>query len=128
MMGTLTELAIRFAAEERPASNLLNIPELVAQAAAATRMYAGYAPLRSHAGLEPTPAITGDTEISVSEWAVIRPLFLLYVERETAPQLEASRMFGVESFGRSSGEVAADIQALEQDMPRRAFVQPIITV
>lgn len=127
-MATLTELADLFATDERPAGNLLDAAALVAQAVAATRMYAGYAQLRSHAGLVPQPDISGDTDVSISEWAVIRPLFLLYVERETAIQLEASRSMGVEAFGRGSGEVASEIAQFEAELPKRAFFRPVLTV
>lgn len=127
-MATLAELASRFESSERPVGVLLDSPTILAQALAAARFYAGYAAIAAHAGFVPTPEIDSSTEISVSEWAVIRPLFLLYVERETALQLEASRGLGMEAFGRSSSEVANDIQALEQELPRRAFFQSIITV
>lgn len=127
-MDTLAELALRFESLERPTGILLDGATVLAQALAAARFYAGYAALSAHAGLLPLPDIAGETEISTSEWAVIRPLFLLYVERETALQLEASRGLGMEAFGRSSSEVANDIQAFEQELPRRAFFQSIITV
>jgi hypothetical protein len=55
-------------------------------------------------------------------------LFLLYVERETALQLEASRGLGLDVFGRSSGEVAGDIAQAEAEMPHRAFCKPIVSV
>ena len=127
-MATLSALSDNFATNERPAGNLLDGPSVLAQALAATRLYAGYAELRAHAGVSPVPEITGDTEISNSEWALIRPLFLLYVERETALQLEASRGLGMDVFGRSSSEVAADIIQFEAELPHRAFFRPIITV
>lgn len=127
-MATLSALADNFATNERPAGNLLDGPSVLAQALAATRLYAGYAELRTHAGVSPVPEITGDTEISNSEWALIRPLFLLYVERETALQLEASRGLGMDVFGRSSSEVASDIIQFEAELPHRAFFRPIITV
>lgn len=127
-MAKLTDLAALFANEERPAGNLLDAGALVAQAVAATRMYAGYAQLRSHTGLIPQPAISGETDVSVSEWAVIRPLFLLYVERENAIQLEASRSMGVEAFGRGSGEVASEIAQFEAELPKRAFFRPVLTI
>jgi len=66
--------------------------------------------------------------VSYSEWALIRPLFLLYIERETAFYIESTRGFGVDVFGRSTSEVAGEIIALEAELPRRAFSQPIFTV
>lgn len=127
-MAKLADLAALFANDERPVGNLLDAAALVAQAVAATRMYAGYAQLQSRAGEALQPGINGDTDVSVSEWAVIRPLFLLYVERENAIQLEASRSMGVEAFGRGSGEVASEIAQFEAELPRRAFFRPVLTV
>lgn len=122
-MATLDELAARFSEKEREAGNILGDEAVKAQALAATLFYYGYGYLTS------APEIVGgETEISDSEWALIRPLFLLYVERETALQLEASRGLGLDVFGRSASEVAADINAMEAEMPRRAFYQPIVTV
>lgn len=137
-MTTLAELADRFASLERPVGNMLDMPTLLEQALAATRMYAGYAALAAHLAIPiaepppeppaPYPEITGLTDLTVSEWAVIRPLFLLYVERETALQLEASRGFGVDVFGRSSSEIAGDITVMESELPHLAFCRPVITV
>lgn len=127
-MATLADLAEKFATQERPAGNLLDEDTVLAQAVAATRFYAGYAVIRARDGADPVPAIDGTLEISESEWALIRPLFLLYVERETALQLEASRGMGIDPFGRSASEIAAEISQAEADMPRRAFFQPIVTV
>jgi len=122
-MATLNDLAARFAIKEREAGNILGDEAVNAQALAATLFYYGYGSLVSAPEI-----VDGTTEISDSEWALIRPLFLLYVERETALQLEASRGLGLDVFGRSASEVAADINAMEAEMPRRAFYQPIVTV
>jgi len=90
---------------------------------AATRYYAGYGPITS------VGEITAETRVDNSQWAIIGPLFLLYVERETALQLEAARGgFGVEPFGRSSSEIASDITNYENALPQRAFAWPIIPV
>ncbi len=127
-MTTLSALATQFATQERPAGNLLDEDTVLAQAMAATRFYAGYAVIRARENADPVPSIDGDLEITDPEWALIRPLFLLYVERETALQLEASRGMGVDPFGRSASEIAGDIAQTEAEMPRRAFFQPILTV
>jgi len=127
-MIALAALALAFATQERPAGNLLDPAAVLAQAVAATRFYAGYAALRAHAGAIGVPAIDGNTTITTSEWAVIRPLFMLYVERETALQIEASRGMGIDLFGRSASEIAAEVSMFEGDMPRRAFSQAIVTV
>lgn len=135
-MATLSALADRFATLERPAGNLLDTETVLAQAVAAASFYAGYAAITSRipapvvfpALPAPAPVISGDTEISESEWALIRPLFMLYVERETALQLEASRGMGMDVYGRSTGEIAGDITQAEAELPRLAFCSVIITV
>lgn len=133
-MKTLTDLVAQFDAAERSAGNLLDIAGLEAQAIAATRMYAGYARLISLLPTDQTPVpqitleITGATLVTVSEWAVIRPLFLLYVERESAIQLEASRGMGLDVFGRSTDSIAGDITVMESELPRRAFYFGITSV
>jgi len=127
-MAKLTDHASDFAGTERPAGNLLDGDQITAQVVAATRMYAGYGKLSAFEGVDPVPTITGDTVVSVSEWAVIRPLFMLYVERENALQLEASRGLGVDVFGRDSATVAAEITQAEAELPLKAFYRPILTV
>ena len=126
-MATLAELADRFATRERPAGNLLDPDSVLALAMAATSFYAGYAVITSRIPA-PVPAISGSTDLSESEWALIRPLFMLYVERETALQLEASRSMGMEVYGRSTGEIASDITQMEAELPRLAFCGVIITI
>lgn len=76
-------------------------------------------------GLE---TITVDTEVTASDWALIRPLFLLYCEREQALMLESSRVMGVDVFGRSSSEVQQDITTYEAELPQKAFIQPAFTI
>lgn len=72
--------------------------------------------------------ITLDTELTAGEWALIRPLFLLYCEREQALVLESGRVMGVDVFGRQSSEIGPDIQQAESDFGRKAFVQPVMTI
>lgn len=139
-MTTLSQLVDRFESLERPVGNILDTPVVLAQAIAATNFYAGYAPLSAHLAIPvpdpapdpviPFPEITGSTDVSVSEWALIRPLFLLYVERENAIHLEASRGMGIDVFGRSSSEIAGDITVMESgaELPHRAACYPIVTV
>lgn len=124
-MATLTALVERFADNERGAANILPIESVTAQAVAAVSFYAGFAELTS---LEEGADIDGSLEITLSEWAEIRPLFLLYVERETALQMEATRGMGADVFGRSSSEVGGEIMQMEADFPRRVFFMPIVTV
>jgi len=77
----------------------------------------------------PPPELSPDTAITDSEWALIKPLYALYVERENARALEASRMQGVDPYGRTVSEVQGDIERYENgDMPRLAFFQPSETI
>lgn len=124
-----------FMERERPSGLMLDPEQVTAQAVAAARLYRGFARLDEHwARLETDPdapelaTIDATTPLSDSEWALIRPLFLLYLERETALMLEASRGLGVDVFGRSTSEIATDISMTEQEMAHRAFLFPAITV
>jgi hypothetical protein len=126
-MRSIAEMAAGFCDSERPAGNILEQKDVLAQAIAATRFVAGYMQLTSSPDTI-DPDITENTRLSTSEQAIIRPLFWLYVERETALQLEASRGLGVDVFGRSTSEIAQDISALEMEIPHRAFCQPVISI
>jgi len=118
----LGEIVTTLITQQRPTGTLLPLETVLAQAIAATRYYAGFCPLSA-------TLIDEQTEMNDSQWALIGPLFLLYVERETALQLEAARGgFGVEPFGRSSSEIASHITQYEAELPYRAFCLPIIHV
>ena len=119
----LSDLVDEFVGQ-RLASGLLLSPDTVLQAAVdATRFYAGFA------SMEDTGAADlQDRDISDSEWALIRPLFILYVERETSVVSELSRASGLETLTRTAAEVEGDIRQMEADMPLKAFVQPYTSV
>lgn len=73
--------------------------------------------------------ITEDTDLSTGEWAIIRPLFALYIERENAMLLEATRGLGADPFGRSVAEVTQDILQQENEIiPAKGFVYTVIEV
>lgn len=105
----------------------------------AVRHYAGYAVL---SGLPPhdpevdvhSPVTAGseidepDFQLNQSEYAIIRPLFEKYVERENAVHLEASRGMGLDVYGRTVTEIDQDITQLEADLSQKAFVEPFVTV
>lgn len=126
-MATLSALVDRFINSERGAASILPPESVMAQAVAAALFYEGFATLDN---LEPgTDEVNGDLEVTASEWAEIRPLFMLYVERESALQMEATGILSSGGgFGRSSSEVGGEIAQLEADFPRRVFFQPIVTV
>lgn len=69
-----------------------------------------------------------DFHLTPSEAAVIRPLFDLYVERENAMVLEASRVMGADVFGRTVAEIQQDINLHEDAMPKQAFFEPAETI
>ncbi len=119
---------------ERPDNVILEPGQVTAQAVNALRFLAGYALLEEHRiRLDADPlahagVIDASSLITYSEWALIRSLFLLYIERETAHYIEATRGFGVDVFGRSSSEVQQDITQMEMEFPRRAFNYDVLTV
>lgn len=133
MMRPLADYVTDYLAE-RPDSVILEPAQVEAQAVNATVFYAGYADMREYLDrmaddpLASRALITVATPVSYSEWAIIRPLFLAYVERETAHYMEATRGFGVDVFGRSSSEVQQDINQLEAEMAHRAFACSVFTV
>ena len=134
-MRKLKELVSDWEEKERPIASLLDTESLIANAVAATRFYAGFSGLCAekheddgHPQVPSFSNITGDTEINTSEWALIRPLFLLYVEKEEARQLGASRGMGLDPYGRSSSEVQSEITQYETDLARKAFCVPFQTI
>lgn len=122
-MPTLSALIDSFLHKERPDGVLLAQEVVMAQAIAAIRFYAGYADLASE-----ETEFSENTNLTNSEWALIRPLFMLYVERESAMYLEASRSLGIEQFGRGTGEVIGDIKQVEDELPLKAFCCPVLTI
>lgn len=102
----------------------------------AVRFYCGYARLSEtpttevHTPINAENETDGDQdfELTPSEYAVVRPLFELYVEMENSASLEASRAMGLDAYGRGVSEVSQDIRTYETDMPRQAFLQGIETV
>ncbi len=122
-MTAITDLITHFSSRERPIGTLLTADVLLALAEAAARYYFAYAALASQAEV-----ITETTDLTSGEWAIIKPLFLLYVERENAIYLESSRGLGLDVYGRSVAEVIADITTYQLELPKLAFCSQIITV
>ncbi|MBK5646835.1 hypothetical protein [Acinetobacter proteolyticus] len=123
-LGAIVE---QFLAEERSVAVLLPESQVQALAVAATAFYCGYSDLASVPKTQ-LGDITLEAVISIAEWAVIKPLFLLYVERETALQTEATGMQGVGGFGRNSSEVNIEISNLEREFPQKATCVAVITI
>lgn len=117
--------------KERPVQ-LLGVDQVGALAVAALRFFAGYAQIEAdyeaEEGILPPPiGYDLDTCVNLSEWALIKPLFMLYVEREAGIQLEASRGMGIDVFGRSVSEIEQDIRGYEASLPLQAFTQPVLS-
>lgn len=97
----------------------------MAMAIAATNRYLAFSGL---ALLQSGELADGGSPLTVGEWSLIRPLFLLYIERENAIYLESTRVMGVDVFGRSVAEITTDIVAYEAELPKLAFSRPIISI
>lgn len=98
----------------------------------ATRQYCGHADLKSGESVD-GQALVGtaegqDVDLTHSELSIIRPLWLLYMERENSTALEASRTQGAELFGRSVAEVQMSIQEYETRLPQLAFCEDWVTI
>lgn len=133
----LSDLVAAFM-EERPAFLVVSEERVMAQLRRAVRFYCGYAALKN-ADLAADELHTDvtvandaqaaqDFDLTPSEWSIIKPLFWLYVERDCASAIEASRGLGVDVFGRMTSEIAQDINLREQEMAKLAFVEPVFTV
>jgi hypothetical protein len=123
----LNDIVKQFLQEERSVAVLLDESQVEALARSAVSFYCGYADLASCPNTS-LADITETTELSISEWAVIKPLFLLYVERETALQTEATGMQGVAGYGRNSSEVNGEIANYERELPQKASSSAAFTI
>lgn len=129
MPRSIRDLASDLCQTEHPIGVILSDASICGLLIAAVRFYVGYTNLSASVDHRTTlEEITEETPLTASEWSIIRPLFLLYVERETALQLEATRVMGADPFGRSSSEIAAEIQQVEGEMADKAYVEPYLTV
>lgn len=98
----------------------------------ATRQYAGLAVLESGQVIDETAQGGADgaqdIDLSPSELALIRPLWLLYMERENSMMLEASRTQGAELYGRTVSEVEAGISEYLSRLPLLAFSSDVVSI
>ncbi|WP_395601211.1 hypothetical protein AB4P95_29805 (plasmid) [Pseudomonas sp. A1437] len=116
---------------ELPIGCVLTEEQIARHLRDAVRQYCGYARLTSaqsldtvHSDLytpEDVPAPV-DVDLTHSELAIIRPLWLLYIEHENAMALEASRSQGADPYGRSTPEVKQSILDYERSLPQLTFV------
>jgi hypothetical protein len=94
-------------------------------------IYGGPAPTCPAPEPAPGPAspLTFETDLTDGEWALIRPLYMLYIERANAVALEASRTLGVEMYGRTVSEIQQDIDREEKEnIPRLGFSCDVETI
>lgn len=132
----LTALAKAYCESRSSTGLLLDDAECLQRLQEATAFYHALQPVLSlveadqaQADHPTVEAVTAVASLNAGEWQLIRPLFVLYVERSNAMRLEASRGEGVDPYGRSSSEVAAEIFNYETDiLPRKAFVEEPFTV
>ncbi len=123
--------------EVLPSGNVLSDQQIERNFVKALRQYCGYATLtnvalndeiHSDIGSKVDIENINDFDITLSELAVIRPLFDLYVELENATNLESSRGQGLDVYGRGTGEVQADIREMEANFHKLCFVEAPFTV
>lgn len=118
---TLGELATSI---HWPFGLILSEQEEQAQAVNAARQYAAWGDIASLGDSPVLATLDADTVIDEGEWAIIKPLAALFIERENARALEASRGVGVDVYGRDVNTIEADIRQYESvDLPRLAFMQ-----
>lgn len=97
----------------------------------ATRHYCGCATLASGETVDASALANGvgqDVDLTHGELSLIKPLWMLYLERENSMALEASRTQGAELFGRSVAETQVSIEMYEQRLPALAFTSDFVTV
>lgn len=123
----LSELIDEFIAAREPSGFMLERTQVVAYAVAAVRFYMGWACLQDET-VEALDDVAEGTDLTAGEWAIIGPLFTLYVERQVALVVESSRGLGVDPPGRSTSEVESAIQATEQALPQLAYSEPSFLV
>jgi hypothetical protein len=124
---TLQDLVAAYIAEREPSGMFVAQPETMAAAVRATKFYLGWQDL-ADPDTTTLAEVRAATVLTQGEWAIIGPLFRLYVEADVARLMEASRTAGVELIGRSSSEVAGDIAQMERDLPQLAFMELPISV
>lgn len=124
--------------EDPPVGVIVEEPYVKRSLKDAVRFYCGYAKLTNgelapdeiHDTIDADNDVDGvdDFDLTPSEYALIRPLFFLYVERESAMHLEASRGLGVDVFGRTVSEIAQEISLMEEALPKKAFMEKVETI
>jgi hypothetical protein len=123
--GMLASLAAEFETQRAQQGLFIDGAGVLQCAIHAARFYAGWATLEDPTARSGVFSVTGATTVTPDEWAIIKPLFMLYVERESAVAIESSRVMGVELVGRDSSTIAGEIQQVETELPQKAYVEPV---
>ena len=130
----ISQFVARYLAE-LPIGCVLTEEQITRSLRDAVRQYCGYARLTSaqsldtvHSDIDTPDAAAVDVELTSSEFAIIRPLWVLYIEHENAMALEASRSQGAELFGRGTSEVKQSILDYERSLPQLAFVYEVRSI
>jgi hypothetical protein len=121
-----------------PTGIILDETQIARHLKAAVRFFCGHATLKNHppedggvhSPVNADNEIDGESDFDLTpgEFALIKPLWYLYVEYENAIGLEASRGQGLDVYGRASSEIRQELTQLETDMPRIAYVEPVFSV
>ena len=128
----LTELASEYL--ESRVTSLLDVAGVTGFFIEAAKEYGGWAQFEAHKNLDEAqgdvlPAIDGAFQITLSEWAVIKPLAYLFCEKETALIHELSRVASHEAAGRASSEIEGDISNFRNEYFRQwAFSYPCSSI
>lgn len=130
----ISQLVEQYVAE-LPIGCVLTEEQITRHLRDAVRQYCGYALLTSaqsldtvHSNLYTPDAAPVDVELTHSELAIIRPLWLLYIEQENATALEASRSQGADPYGRNTSEVKQSILDYERSLPQLTFVYEVRSI
>lgn len=100
---------------------ILDEKDVYKQACAAARQYLAWGDIASLPDAELSD-VDEHCDLTPSEWGILKPLAAMYVERENARALEASRGTGVDPYGRSVSEIEQAITQYEMvDLPRLSF-------
>jgi hypothetical protein len=123
----LSDLSTEYLALREASGLMLLDAEVLDCAVRAARQYAAYGDITSAVDGDAT-SVEPTTDLTIGEWALVRPLFELYAERENAMRISTASAGGIESFGRTVAEIEGDISAYLSALPERCYDAEIITV
>lgn len=128
---TLANLVAEHLIVGETTGNTLSEPVVTQLAIDATRKYIAYGDLEQLLANDARVTlsdVSASTQLSASEWGIIKPLFDFYCEYNNALLLESTRAMGLDVYGRASSEVKNDIQIYEDDLPHKVFTEDIFTI